>query len=137
MQSYVKPMMRVLEEDAGSCGCNFHYNETPSDCRQAVLPGTVGAVSGPCVSVTGQPGPGSGEVNLAAIQKNTIVGVRDGSIAVTPFANTGLPASQPIDFGIPVGTRGLYLDVNLASGVTVGQTGALGASVAGRTILLP
>lgn len=131
MKTYVKPLMRALEDDAGSCGCNFHFNETPSDCRTPILPPTSG---GPCVSVdAGQVQPGQ-EITLAPIRSNTVVHAEDGGASVTPLANTGIPGTQPINFGIPVGTRGVYADYALNRGGYATAGPDVGLVVGGQSL---
>lgn len=134
MKSYVKPMMRAIEDDAGSCGCNFRFNETPRDCSVAVLPPTGGV--GPCVTVdAGNVSINPQEINLAPIGTNTILGVRDGQIQVTPLENTGLPGTQPINFGIPVGTRGVFLDVRLSGSAANVDPASANVVVGGAPVL--
>ena len=135
MQSYVKPMMRAVEEDAGSCGCNFHFNETPSECSTAVLPGVIDGGRGPCVTVD----PGQiqgGDLNPGAVRSNTILALGDGTAQVTPLANTGIPGTQPINFGIPVGTRGAYADVAADRGAFLGLGPDVGLAYGGQTLVL-
>lgn len=134
MESYAKPIVRAITENAGSCGCNFRFNDTTANCSVTGIPPVQG---GACVTANvGRFEPA--EPDAKPILTNTILGVSDGGVAVTPLANTGIPGTQPITFGVPVGTRGIYLDVTL-QGATLAHAQEVGVNVLGVTaaIVLP
>jgi hypothetical protein len=136
--TYAKPLLRALSADVGVSSCNFHQSNS-GGCGISVLD-SVGStrlptLSGGCVGVTaGSTQFDPSGVNANPILTNTILGVDDNGVSVTPLAGTGLPGTQPIDITAPVGTHGIYVDVHLLSASYAINAHGFGATVLGNTL---
>jgi hypothetical protein len=142
LETYAKPTLRAIAEDVGSSGCNFCFNNTSGQqCDIAAINDILNrpvSVTGPCITVD----PGQTNVtvpanpNPEAVFTNTIVGVNDNGFRVTPLANTGLPGTQHINVGVPVGTRGIYADLSLTHGQYAINRDSFGVDALGQTVLI-
>jgi hypothetical protein len=120
--AYQKPIIGALSLESENCGCNFFvdgngegfflYTEGP------LLPGGDG--SGGVTTPVGPLPTGVPEFrpNPQAVGQNNVASVGDNSASVTPLANTGLPATNPIIIGVPAGVSGVHANVGpVGSGI--------------------
>jgi hypothetical protein len=119
--AYQKPIIGALSLESENCGCNFFIDGNGKGfflyTEGEIIPG-------------GQPP----RLNPGAIQGNNVASVGDNSASVTPLANTGLPATQPIVIGVPVGVSGVQANVgSIGSGAAV--SGSVDASGLALTLL--
>ena len=107
--AYQKPLIGALSLDSENCGCCFYVNN-----------------SGQGFYVYN--GDGSS-------RSKDIASVGDNSVAVTPLCGTGLPATQPITFGVPIGATGIHANVGQGGPPQAGiDASHLGVSVLGHGV---
>ena len=139
--SYQKPVIGALSLESENCGCNFYVNDAGQGfyvyTEGRILPGGQGGGIGTPVGTVPVPAPEL-QANPGAIAHNNVAHVGDGSASVTPLANTGLPATQPIIFGVPIGATGIHANVGPSGSATSASvdTASLGISLLGVHIPL-
>jgi hypothetical protein len=118
---YHKPAFAALNMDSELSACNFHFTNTGSE--------------GPFINFQVQPG---GELNPQAVATNNVANVGDNSASVTPLANTGIPGTDPIGIGVPVGVTGVHANVGALGSSTSASvdSATLGISLLGIFIPL-
>ncbi len=108
MIPYAKPLFSPVHDERESAGCCFFFNNAGQ-------------------GVYYYPGSGGSGNGGASVGNN--------SASVTPLCGTGLPATQPQTFGIPLGTTGLVANVGADGSVTFAlDPNTFGASVAGTSV---
>ncbi len=118
---YSKPLFAPVTNDRESAGCCFYYN----NAGQGFYYYSGG---------TGQTG--GTDVNPTGIQLNgTLLTIGNNGAGVTPLCGTGLPATQPQTFGLPVGVTGVYANVDSSGRTSLAiDPNAVTVSVAGQTV---
>ena len=123
MTRYVKPLFAPVHADRETAGCCFYYNNAGQGFYYYNGGGRPTDV---------------GEINASGVlagTQNDIVTVGNNGGSVTPLCNTGLPATQPQTFGVPVGVTGVTATVDSSGSPTVTiDTANIGASVAGNSV---
>jgi hypothetical protein len=108
--AYQKPIFGPLRMDSEQSGCCFFFTNSGQGVYVYNGDGTGGD-------------PGQGQGSVASVGNN--------NAAVTPLCGTGLPATQPITFGVPVGVTGIYAQVGAGSPEVGVNPSELGVSVLG------
>jgi|GEM_PF-1460405 len=124
--TYSKPLFAPVTNDRESAGCCFYYNNAGQGFYYYGTPPQ--GVNPQDISLNGI---------LNALQGNSVVSVGNNGAGVTPLCNSGLPATQPQTFGLPVGVTGVQGTVTGRGCAFVSADGDLGASVAGQQVALP
>jgi hypothetical protein len=127
--AYTKPVLKSLSMETEQSGCCFFFTNS----GQGVYIYTEGGSTGlPGLEVNPD------GINPGAAAGNPVATVgSDGGASVTPLCGTGLPATQPIIFGVPVGVTGVGASIG-PGGVDVSlNSEALGVSVLGGQLPVP
>ena len=121
--SYTKPLFAPVHSERESAGCCFYYNNAGQGFYY---------YSGGAQPTDLTVGPGA----VKGLQLNgTLLYFGPNSAGVTPLCGTGLPATQPQTFGLPVGVTGVRAIVasDGRTAVDVDPSSA-GVSVAGQNV---
>jgi len=101
--TYSKPLFAPVTNDRESAGCCFYYN----NAGQGFYYYGGGVQGGSVQDATINPGAIAKGVQL----NGTLLTVGNNGAGVTPLCGSGLPATQPQTFGLPVGVTGVYASV--------------------------
>lgn len=119
MASYTRPLVTPVSLDAASLSCNITGRNSSGQCVEFGLTciqiGGIGLTIDPTQPIT-----------VAPILTNTLLGLDESGVRVTPLANTGAPGSDPIEVGIPVGVHGVKVVITPSGGAYAIDPNGLG-----------
>lgn len=129
MPAYQTPLVRAVSLEAASLACNAQQRNTSGSCSRSILQCVTIDTAPVFVAIDPENPPTAPAIDTSPILTNTLLGVSDGGIRVQPFANTGVPGSQPVTVGAPIGIHGIRLELTATRGSYEIDPNGLGVSV--------